>query len=194
MPNNTTFCFLWQIHQAVSSVKVLCDLVHLRDERQRLPQLGHDLLRGANVHRFQESRSPRDHAERHAGGLADYPGVVPREGLVIGLRTHGRGLAVLAAGAQALQEELQPPQRAVQPQQGATAGLRVAAPLAQVHQVVLQLIRHHRLDGDVPGTVLAFQVGHQDVDLVDGVAGDEAKNAAQAVQKSANGTKRNRVC
>ena len=45
-------------------------------------------------------------------------------------------------------------QRAVETQQGAAAGLRVAAPLVQVHQLVVQLVPHHGLDGDVVGAVL----------------------------------------
>lgn len=165
------------------SVQFLCDLVHLRDKRQGLPQHGHDLLGGADIHHFEESGAPREDAERHAGSLTNHPGVVLGEGLVVGLRAHDRRLAVLGAGAEAFQEELQPPQSAVQPQQSAAARLRVATSLGQVHQFILQLVLYHRLHGDVLRAVLTVQVVHQDVDLVDSILRNEAEDTPQAVQK-----------
>lgn len=170
------------------SIKVLCDLIHLRNEGQGLPQLRHNLLGWADVHYFKKSWTPGKHAERHARRLTDHPRVVLGEGLVVGLSTHGRRFAVLSAGAQALQEELQPPQGTMEPQQSAAARLRMGASLAHVHEIIVQLVFHHRLQGGVVRAILTLHVIHQDLDLADSILRNEAKNAPQAVQKPVTGS------
>lgn len=168
-------------------VQFLCDLVHLRDERQSITQHGHDLLRGSHVHHLEEGRTPRQHAERHACSFTHHPRVMLRERLIVGLGTHDGRLSVLATGPETLQEELQPPQSTVEPQESTTARLWVVPPLVQVHQFILQLIFNHGLDSDVLRAVLALQVCDQDLDLVDSILGDEAEDAPQAVEKPVRG-------
>lgn len=174
---------LWDIKQIVFCIEFLCDLVHLSDNRQRLPEHGDNLIRGTDVHDFEECQPPRQHAERQSRSLTDHPRVELGQRLVVRLCTHGGSLSVLLAGAQALQKQLQPPQSAVEPQQSAAARLWVAARLLQVHQLVLQLVFHHGLHGEIFGAAFTVQKVSQDLDLAAGVLGDEAEDVPQAVQK-----------
>uniref|UniRef100_A0A8C2HAM9 Integrator complex subunit 11 n=1 Tax=Cyprinus carpio TaxID=7962 RepID=A0A8C2HAM9_CYPCA len=79
------------------------------------------------MHHIKECVTPRKGTERHTDGFPDEPGVVLSQRLVIGVRTHDGGLAVLGAGSQSLQEQLQPAQSPMEPQKSAAAGFWVAA-------------------------------------------------------------------
>lgn len=167
---------LRNVEQIVLCIEVLCDLVHLNYNRQRLPEHGDNLIGGTDVHGFKERQPPRQHAERQSRSLTDHPRVELGQRLVVRVCAHDRSLAVLLAGAQALQKQLQPPQSAVEPQQSAAARLRVAAGFLQVHQVVLQFVLHHRLHGEIFRAVFTIQKVFQDLNLAAGVFGDEAKD------------------
>lgn len=171
-------------------VQLLCDAVHVADVGQSIAQHLHGLLGAAHVHHLQEGVARRQRAEGHDGGLADDPGVVGGQRGVVAVRADGRRAGVLPGGAQPLEEELQPPQGPVQPQDGPAARVGVGRAPLEVHQPSAQLVAHHGLQRAVLLPPLPAAVVLHDLDFGHRVLRDEGEDGAQAVQEAEGKTER----